>query len=601
MSFFPRWLAGAGWHPYALAVHIRGPLPRLAHSGACRVLCMWTCLALALGAPARTRAEPTLRVRAQVTLELRVSGREPALRVEGSLTDDLGARLTNRPLQVTFRGAGAASLSAHARNKQVRTDARGQFGLDAPCSGCSITVEFMADAYYEHASVSQVVASERPTLSLDFLEPSELAVSLDQPSLNVVVRASGSLPVDRVTVELQNELARPIGSGETSADGVLRLPVDTKLLGPYGLGEIVARVPANAEHAAARASKAILRTQQTSTELQAKLDARKRVLKVSLQLHAQSQPVAQRAVGVYLDKEHATTLITDERGYGLAELALDDAAEQVPWGRALAAGVHYVSASFQSDIPGLLSSESESVAFEIAAPARPSSVWLLVPVLLSVAFVLWSARRKPTHAKRAETTVSSGPEVRMGIETRGRSAPLYAISGRVDDVDSGQALLAAIELSAGSELVHTVQTTPEGYFESEPLPAGDYQARVIAPGYATIEFALSLPHQGALSDIQIFARSLRVLALDTYGNFAARVLTDSRVRGRTVRETLTAAVGCGKASPSVTQLAQSTEAIAYARAIPYEGDLHDLQRAAANALREAGIQGPSAGDPDLGW
>lgn len=554
---------------------------------------MWTCLAFALGAPARTLAEPTLRVRAQVTLELRVSGKEPALRVEGSLTDDLGARLSNRLLHVTFRGASAALLPAAARNKQVRTDSRGQFALDAPCWGCSVGVEFTADAFYEHAAVTRVVATDRPTLSLEFLEPSELAVSLDEPSVNLVMRVSGSAPVDRVPVELLNELARPIARGETGADGVLRLQADTKLLGPYGLGEIVARIPATDEHAAARTSKAILRTVQTHTKLQATLDAKRRALKVSLQLDAQAQPVVQRAVGVYLDKEHASTLITDEHGFALTELQLDD--------RALGAGAHRVSASFQSDIPGLLSSESENASFEIAAPSRPSSLWLLLPVILSVAFVLWSARRKPAHAKRAETSVSNGPEVRMGVEARGRSAPLFTISGRVEDVDSEQPLLAAIELSAHGQLVHTLQTSADGYFDSEPIANGDYQARVLAPGYATITFTLSLPHHGSFSAMQISARSLRVLALDTYGSFASRVLTDSRVRGRTVRETLTAAIGCGKASPSVTQLAQTTEAIAYARPIPYEGDLHDLQREAANALREAGAQGASAGDPDLGW
>jgi hypothetical protein len=124
---------------------------------------------------------------------------------------------------------------------------------------------------------------------------------------------------------------------------------------------------------------------------------------------------------------------------------------------------------------------------------------------------------------------------------------------------------------------------------------------VIAPGYAAIAFAVSVPHHGSCSNLQISARSLRVLALETYGSFAARVLTDARVRGRTVRETVTAAVGCGKASPSVTQLAHATEAIAYARPIPYEGDLHDLQQAAAHALREVGATGAGAGDPDLGW
>ena len=534
-----------------------------------------------------------LRVRAQVTIDLRVSGKEPGLRLEGSLTDDLGARLTHRALHVAFRGAGTAALPANARNRTIRTDSRGQFALDAPCVGCSAHVEFGADAYYEHANASQTVAAPRPTVSLDFLDPSELAVSLDRPTVGVVVRASGPARVDALQVELQNELARPIAQGKTGADGVLRLQVDSNVLGPYGLGEIVARVPATLEHAAARMTKAVLRTVQTQTDLQAKLDGKHKALKISLQLHAQSQPVVQRAVGVYLDKQHVSTLITDERGHASAEIALDE--------KSLGVGKHRVHASFQSDIPGLLSSESASQTLEVTAPARPSSAWLLLPVLASVAFVLWSARKKPAHAKRAETAVSAGPEVRMGVEARGRSAPLAAISGRVEDVDSGHALVAAIELSLNDQLIDTAQTTADGYFESDALPAGEYQARVIAPGYAGIAFTFTIPHHGACSNMQISARSLRVLALDTYGSFAARMLPDARVRGKTVRETLAAAIGGGKTAPKVTELAQATETIAYARAIPYEGDLHDLQRAAANALRDAGAHASVTGDPDLGW
>jgi hypothetical protein len=201
-----------------------GPEPRSTHSAVWRARWLWLCL-VCLAPSARALAEPTLRVRAQVTLELRVSGREPALRVEGSLTDDLGARLTQRPLHVAFRGAGSAALPASARNRNIRTDSRGQFALDAPCVGCSVQVEYAADAYYEHASSSLVVAAARPALHLDFLEPSELAVSLDQPSVNVIVRASGPARVDQVPVELQNELARPIAQGKTGADGVPAGPV----------------------------------------------------------------------------------------------------------------------------------------------------------------------------------------------------------------------------------------------------------------------------------------------------------------------------------------------------------------------------------------
>lgn len=548
----------------------------------------------------RALAEPTLRVRAQVSIDMHVTGKEPALRLEGTLTDDLGARLTNRPLHAMFSGYGAANVAQRDRNRALKTDARGAFALDAPCVSCNVVVEFAGDPYYEHANVEQVVALDRPALTLEFLEPSELAVSLDQPSTQVVVRVSSAVPVNAVPIELQNELARSIARGNSDTDGVLRLQVETSLLGPFGLGELIAKVPATSEHAAARTSKAILRTVQTQTDLQAKLDAKNRRVRVSLQLEAQSQPVVQRAVGVFVDKQHWTTLLTDERGFAAADIALDLDDRDDPGEKMLGVGTHELSASFQSDIPGLLSSESARVPLEITAPARPSIAWLLLPVLGSVAFVLWSARRKPAHTKRAETAVIasiSGPEVRMGAETKGRAAAQHDISGRIEDVDSGQAIAAAVEISANQELVLVLQATAGGAFQSEALAAGDYQARVVAPGYAPIAFAFAVPHQGAFANMQISARSLRVLALETYGAFAARVLSEQRVRGKTVRETLTAAVGCGHASADVTSLARATEEIAYARPIPYESDLLELQRAAASALQRPADPEPAAGDP----
>jgi hypothetical protein len=108
-----------------------------------------------------------------------------------------------------------------------------------------------------------------------------------------------------------------------------------------------------------------------------------------------------------------------------------------------------------------------------------------------------------------------------------------------------------------------------------------------------MSFTLTIPHHGAGTDLQIAARSLRTLALDAYARFVEQFLPDTRTRGKTVREAMSAAVGCGKATPTVSLLAERAEEIAYARAVPFEGDLHELQRAAADALREAGDPAPS--------
>lgn len=581
-------------------MHTRGWLRRRTYTAVLTALSRWSACALlvALVPPQPVKAEPTLRVRAQVTIDAHVVAKSAAARssqlyVEGTLQDDLGARLADRQLSVAFHGG---STSPHGRLHKLETDPRGQFAMPAPCVACEVTLEFPGDAYYERRSLSLTVALERPALRLEIVEPAQLAVALDEPQLQVVVRASGSGPLDGVSITLENELARKVGGGQTGADGVLRTQLDSRALGPYGLGELVAFAAAEADHGPARASKAVLRTLSTQTQLRATYAAQPRRLHLEVALQTRAGPVSGRAIGVFIDREHFTTLVTDEHGRGSGDFSLGETA--------LGAGPHRVTAAFQTDIPGLLSSRSAAVPLEITPPQHPSIAWLLLPVLGSIAFVLWSARRAPAHARRAETVAAAGPEVRMGQELRGRVAPQLQISGRVEDVDTGQPLEAALEfaaLAAQTQLVHVVQTDADGRFVTDALLAGEYQVRVVAPGYAPVLFTLSLPHHGAGNDMQIAARSLRVIALDAYSRFAARLLPEARTRGKTVRETFAAAVGCGKGTPAVDEIAGATERIAYARAIPYEGDLVDLQRSAATALHELGDPGAGASDPDLGW
>lgn len=557
----------------------------LAVFGACAIMG-------AIGSVTVVHAEPTLRVRAQVSLEVATIAHGSALSVEGTLHDDLGARMTQREITATFHGPSAPK-SQRARTRSVKTNSRGQFAIPAPCTGCSVNVEYAGDAFYERASVTQPVEPDRPTLRLEFLEPAELSVSLDQPELEIVVRASGSAAVNGVGISIENELARPIGHGVTGPDGVLRLTTATQLLGPYGLGELVARTVASGAELGARVSRAILRTRATRAQLRAALDPEAGLLRLEVRLRTDSGPVAQRALGIFIDKSHWHTLVTNDEGLAGVELALND--------DALTPGSHELTAEFHSDIPGLLSSRSERVTIAIPPPKKPSLLWLLLPVVASIALVFWSARKQPPSAGRAQTSQPTGPEVRMGPESRGRTKPQLTLSGRVEDVDTGHAIDAAIEVASGQQLVLVTATASEGRFETAPLPAGDYDVRVVAPGYAAISFSISLPHHGSGSNLQVAARSLRALALDAYGRFAERVLPGSRTQGKTVSETVTAAVSGNKHIAEIKALAITTEQIAYARPIPFEADLHELQRVAAKALRDAGIPGPGPGDPDLGW
>jgi hypothetical protein len=161
-------------------------------------------------------------------------------------------------------------------------------------------------------------------------------------------------------------------------------------------------------------------------------------------------------------------------------------------------------------------------------------------------------------------------------------------------------LAAGLELSRGADEIAVVQARPDGEFESQTLASGQYRARVLAPGYVPAEFELDIPHHGNGSELRIALRSLRVVALDTYAGVAVRIVPEPRLRDATVRETLDAAISGGRAGPSFVPLALSVEQMAYARPIPFEGDLHDLQRTAAAALEEIAERSPAPQDPGLG-
>ncbi|MEY4578677.1 MAG: hypothetical protein RL701_3380, partial [Pseudomonadota bacterium] len=351
-------------------------------------------------------AEPWLRVRAQVSIELHTAPTPSGLRLVGTLRDDLGAALPNRELTAYFEAQGQRGPM---RGRVARTDDAGRFAMPVACNAvsvCRATVEFDGDAYHERAAMSQLLESQRAELSLEFVEPQSLALSLDAPYTNVVVRAASAASGARVHVVLENELARVIATGTTDADSSLRMQVDSAQLGEPGLGELVLRGAGDATRTAARSSKPVLRTRATRTDLTARFDVPHQRLHVAVQLHTQLGVVAQRAVGVFVGERHLATLITDAQGKAEQTLLARDAE--------LASGPHTLLARFESDLPGLLSSHSQRVAITVEAPPRPNTAWLIAPALASLAFTLWSARRRQRRNIAAAPVAVRTPEVRLG-------------------------------------------------------------------------------------------------------------------------------------------------------------------------------------------
>jgi hypothetical protein len=534
-------------------------------------------------------ASPSLRVRARVRLELRAAHGDAGIRIQGSIRDDLDVPLARRDLQVRVEPAQGAD---HPQTRIVRSDAAGRFATTftgAP-DRYRVLLAFEGDAFYERAEITQSIDPERNQVSLQFVVPEVRQVKLDQPTTRLVVRASSPVGGHDLVITVKDELARLVAAGKTDRDGAFAVELPSRRLGEPGLGELSAESDGDATRTAARVTKPLLRTRATRTALQASWDAATQRLQLLGRLMTQAGPLSQKAVGVFVDGTHLITLTTDRHGEMRRWLNAPTALEPGP---------HQLVARFESDTPGLGSSESPSVRLELSPPTRLSAAWLIAPAFASLAFALWSVRR----AKRAEDPeeqVPKGlPEVRFGAAARGRTA-LYILDGLVQDIDSGTPLPATLQLTTAAPSSIAVQADADGRFCSAALGPDAYHVRAWAPGYAPTEFDVRIPHAGTGSGIRVALRSLRAAVLDAHAPVARRVLSsEARLQVATVRDALQAAMSGARASPALARLTELVEHVAYARSIPSDDDLEQVQRAAAAALADLEGQRGISGDPSL--
>jgi hypothetical protein len=542
---------------------------------------------------ASASATPSLRVRAQVGIELHAVYAGAVLRLDGTIHDDLGAPLANRELTAHIE---PLSSDARVQRRRLRSDEQGRFQLESSSRldvACRVTVEFEGDAFYERAASSQIVETQRAELRLHWRKPDDLRVSIDQPSVHLAVQASSAIGGAGVRVVFENELAQVIGSGMTDADGALDVQVESTALGAPGLGELVARSAGDAQRTAARSGKPVLRMRATRLALSATYDASHTQLALAVELTTHAGPVAERAVGLFMDDRHLVTLITDEHGRAARTLTPAEAA--------LPEGQHQLRARFEADVPGLASSRSPALALTFAPAPHPDALFLIVPAIASLAFALWTARRSRAERLQEVRVPPEAPEVRFGTPARGRSAPLFTCSGTIEDVDSGEPLSALLTIAASSGATTEVASDLGGRFMTPKLPADSYQLTAHVEGYAPTAFSLVIPHHGTGANMTVSLRSLRALALEAYAPLAQRVLrSEQRLQTATVREALAAAISGRRAGPTLATLTESVERTAYAAPIPHADDLEELQRGAAIALDEIAIRSPAPEDPGLG-
>jgi Carboxypeptidase regulatory-like domain len=518
---------------------------------------------------ARAAAEPSLHVRAGTRIELHARSEDAGLRVVGALRDDLDVPLPGRSLRLRVDPASpsesaAASLAGEATaatsggtrawSRKLRSDDAGQFEqlIALPLGRYRITAEYAGDDSHERADLEHTVDLALAEVTLELRLPGGQNISLDQEQFDVELRARfGIEPAEpaELPIRLHDERGRELARGKSDARGHWRSTLPTAVLGPPGPGRLFATTPADAQRAAAAVALNVMRERSTALTLRAAWDEARESLQLSGELRTRAEPLAGKAIGLYLDRRHAITLTTDARGRFEHALRADaDASGLLAREQRDQEHTRHASARFDSDTPGLDSSQAGEQSVRVPAWPGPNLLWVLLPSLISLVGIgLW-LRRAGALFGSAEPLDVFAPGVQLGAAAQWRAASLRGLDGVIEDAETGARLAEArlaLALERGSEsrggetAQGLVPVGADGGFSVAALPPGLYRLEASAPGYALATSEFKVPHAGEGAGLRVRLRSLRTLALEAHRPLVRRLFaTREQQLAATPREVL---------------------------------------------------------------
>lgn len=524
-------------------------------------------------------AEPWVQVTASTRLELHSARRADGVRVRGLLLDDLDAPVADARVELRVRGVDDASFELH---RTLTTAQDGAFRIELPLHAgrFELRAHFVGEGLYSSATAEHEIDLARADVRLTFVEPDPRRVDLDQDSAPIAVRASSARGGAGLAMVIEDDLGRELARGETDAAGFLRVEVPTSLLGPVGMGKLVAHTRADGQRGAGQAEVALLRARRTQLELLAERSTDGTQLSLKGTLATRAGPLGDKAIGIFDHDVHVVTILTDARGHfahgPLSLLALDGAAQEAL----------HLQARFDSDAPWYLASESETLVVPTVRANGPSPWWLALPIALCGLLTWWLSRG--TGERHVRETLPPAPGTRVGIETgagvRGRASQ-HHVGGRAVSADHGRPLPdAQVELIAQDAVtVHTLRPDADGRFRSGELGTGPWTLRVVAPGHAPVAQQLTVPHRGEWSAVTARLQNLRSEALRAFEPIAQHELgTHDGVELVTPREVVAYAEGRGRATGALRALVAKVEHIAFGPTVPQGVDVE----AVADAARE---------------
>jgi hypothetical protein len=501
-------------------------------------------------------AQPTLHVRAGTRLQLHAQPTASIVRIEGTLLDDLDQPLDGRSVLLTLEAADDASPKDTA-SRTLRTDRAGRFvqALTRGTGRYTLHASFDGDPLHDGSIFSQTFDVTRADVQLELVLPRGHVVSLDDPTTEFEVRASSAVGGAHIELDLRDESGRQLARGVSDDRGMWRGALPSADLGAPGPGQWMASSTADADRGPARTRVSVLRQRATELKLTAaSFEAEHESLHVFGILQTRAGPLAKQAIGLFIDSEHAQTVVTDARGQFDQLLAFPSGLEAI---------VRHVSARFDPDNPGLVPSRSTERAITIPARPGPSLWWIVLPSLLSLAFSwlflrrnTWFGAKPPAPVARAGVQLGAGK----------RMAPTQlGLDGSIEDADTAAPIARAalrVVRTDGRETTATVK--PDGSFSIPQLEPGAYRVESRAPGYALEKSEVRIPHAGEGSGLRVRLRSLRTLALEAHRPLLRRVFPTRELQHTaTVRETLRNAPP-DWSGPTLDRLSELVEHTAYA-------------------------------------
>lgn len=526
-------------------------------------------------APCTAEAQPSVRVRAEARIELRVERGPGLVSVRGNLRDDLGQPLGDRAIEVRVQDETEARL----RSASARTDAQGAFAAAFPLETGTYRVlaTWEGDEGHPRIEVPQVLDLTRAHVRLE-VGVQDGRLDLDRPAHAVEVRASSDEGGAGLRVELRNELDRVLAEGTTDAEGRARFRIESARLGPPAAGRLIAHTRGDDRRGEAQTEVPIVRYRPTVLTLRA-ASARVRDDAVTLsgELTDSTGPLARRAVGLFAGTEHLDTLLTDDEGRFSRSVALEpvEGSDRV-----------VLTARFASDAPWRPPAISAPVTLAIEGAGSTPWSWLLAPILVcGLAIGLLSRGRRAAPAPAiASDRATAPPGIAPARPSGGLAAALREVRGVVMDADAGSPLAGAtIALVRSGKRIESAAGT-DGRFEIVAADGELWTLEVSAPGYERSTAAVQLPHRGQWSRTTVRLRSLRELALASYRPVAEALAPARRWWGFwTPRELVE---GATSHRDELDALTSAVERAAYAEPAPDEAEVSAIADRSAQMASE---------------